>query len=358
MATAEGTKRFVERVGAAAHPAHFREVRDLRLSSIGLGTYLGGADAATDQRYEDAVVAAVERGCNVIDTAINYRFQRSERAIGKAVARIGADRRDELFLSTKAGFIPFNGRRPDDPAEYFKETYVDPGVATPADVVAGMHCMTPKYLEHELECSRANLGVAAIDLFYLHNPETQLGEVPREEFRRRVRAAFEMLEGKVQGGAIRLYGVATWHGFRRPPAAHDFVSLEDLVAVAREVAGDGHHFRAVQLPYNLAMPEAALEENQPLGGRATTLLRAAAELGVKVFSSASILQGQLAERIPAAVDLRFPELKTKALRALQFVRSTPGLAVALVGMSRAAHVEENLSLAKVAPADLSDVLHP
>lgn len=354
MATPEATARYVERAGA--HCAHFRDFGGLKLSSIGIGTYLGHHDAATDKRYEEAVVAAVERGCNVIDTAINYRFQRSERAIGKALARLGAERREELFISTKAGYLPFNGMRPDDPAEYFRETYLDTGVATPDDVVAGCHVMTPTYLAHELEASRANLGVATIDLFYLHNPEQQLAEIPREEFYRRVRAAFEMLEGKARDGVIRYYGTATWNGYRLPPNASDSLPLEDLVNLARQAGGDGHHFRAVQLPYNLSMPEAALAENQPVGGKATTLLRAAAEFGVKVFSSASILQGNLANRVPAALDHRFPELKSKAQKALQFVRSTPGLTAALVGMSQIAHVEENLALAKVAPADLSDVL--
>ena len=41
--------------------------------------------------------------------------------------------------------------------------------------------------------------------------------------------------------------------------------------------------------------------------------------------------------------------KGDAQRALQFTRSTPGIAVALVGMSQVRHVEENLALAAVPP---------
>ena len=37
-------------------------------------------------------------------------------------------------------------------------------------------------------------------------------------------------------------------------------------------------------------------------------------------------------------------------RSLQFVRSTPGVTTALVGMKRVPHVEENLKTAEVAPA--------
>ena len=64
-ATPEGTLRYAARFQGRAAPGHFREIPGgLVLSSIGIGTYLGEADAATDGAYTDAVVAAVESGCN------------------------------------------------------------------------------------------------------------------------------------------------------------------------------------------------------------------------------------------------------------------------------------------------------
>src|ERR1700676_1692560 len=81
-ATAESTKRYADRFNGVAAPGHFREVQPLALSSLGIGTYLGQPDDKTDAGYAASVVAAVENGINVIDTAINYRFQRSERSIG------------------------------------------------------------------------------------------------------------------------------------------------------------------------------------------------------------------------------------------------------------------------------------
>src|SRR5689334_8536587 len=82
-ATLEGTRRFAKRFTGKLAPEHFREEQGLLLSTIGIGTYLGEADAKTDEAYRAAVTHAVELGVNVIDTAINYRFQRSERSIGK-----------------------------------------------------------------------------------------------------------------------------------------------------------------------------------------------------------------------------------------------------------------------------------
>jgi aryl-alcohol dehydrogenase-like predicted oxidoreductase len=43
-------------------------------------------------------------------------------------------------------------------------------------------------------------------------------------------------------------------------------------------------------------------------------------------------------------------LNTDGQRALQFVRSTPGVTTALVGMKHIAHVDENLQTAKLPPA--------
>src|SRR5712691_6770068 len=102
-ATNEGTARYRKRFPDAAE-GHFRRQQRLWLSSIGIGTYLGDADERTDGAYTEAVVRAVELGANVIDTAANYRFQRSERAIGTALRDLTSVKtfaRDELIICTK-----------------------------------------------------------------------------------------------------------------------------------------------------------------------------------------------------------------------------------------------------------------
>src|SRR5258708_31310385 len=86
-------------------------------------------------------------------------------------------------------------------------------------MVAGCHARSPRFLDDQIERSRRNLGVDCIDVYYIHNPETQLGEVPRAEFLRRLRAAFEALENACDEGRIACYGTATWNGYRLPPHA-------------------------------------------------------------------------------------------------------------------------------------------
>jgi aryl-alcohol dehydrogenase-like predicted oxidoreductase len=331
---------------------HARTLDGLTVSSIGLGTYLGDEDDATDASYGQAIVDAVHLGCNLLDTAINYRAQRSERVIGQvlaALARAGAARREQLVLCTKGGYLPFEGVVPVDPAQYVRDTYVKTGILDPDDVVSGGHAMSPRYLEDQLGRSLRNLGVAHVDIYYVHNPETQLGHLTRKDFLTRVRLAFEMLERQVAAGRAGRYGVATWNGFRQRPDARDHLSLAQLVREAEAVAGKGHHFKVIQLPYNLAMPEAYAAATQVVGDERLTVLEAAERFGIAVMASASLLQGQLSRRLPQALADAFPGLDTSAQRALQFVRSTPGITSALVGMGTRDHVRENLAVARLPP---------
>ena len=347
--TAQYAKRFA---GLAAH-GHFREAQDLVVSSLGIGTYLGPPDGPTDKRYTAAVVAAVANGINVIDTAINYRFQRSERSIGAAMRELAQQGipREELVLCTKGGYLTPDGAMPADPNRYFFEEYIQRGVFRSKDIAAGSHCMTPRFLADQLLRSLRNLGVEWVDVYYLHNPETQLREISKPDFLERVRQAFAYFESAAQAGKIRYYGVATWNGFRQNAEARDAMQLREFVQAAREIAGDRHRFRFVQLPFNLAMTEALTLANQSIGGRHRSVMEAAGELGITLMASASLKQGQVARNLPPFVAAALG-LENDAERAVQFVRSSPGNTTALVGMSRVEHALANTRLVSVPPASV------
>lgn len=324
-ATPEGTMRYRDRF--ADRP--FREQQGLVLSSIGIGTYLGNADEATDTNYARAIVRAVQLGVNVIDSAANYRFQRSERSIGQALQTLANEHgiaREELVICTKGGYLPFDGSPPRNVREYVNETFVKPGIASFADIVGGSHCMTPAYLQSQLDQSLRNMKLECVDVYYIHNPESQLQYVSEAEFYDRLKLAFERLEQNRKDGKLRHYGVATWNGFRATPNSGGHHSLVRMVEMAREIGGEAHGFRFIQLPYNLAMSEATTVANETLDGRPVTVVEAANRLGVTVVASASLLQGRIE---PGA--------------AIQFVGATPGITTALIGMSRVEHVEENLA---------------
>jgi len=355
-ATLEGTKEYAEKFREHAAGGHYREAQGLLLSSVGIGTYLGQPNDSTDAGYAAALVTAVESGINVIDTAINYRLQRSERSVGtalKVLAHKGFTR-DEIVICTKAGYLTPDGAMPSDPNRYFFEEYIQKGVFTAKDIAAGCHCITPAYLQNQLARSTRNLGVDCIDVYYLHNAETQLTEIPKQDFLKRVKEAFVFLESAAARGQIQFYGMATWNGFRQAKSARDAMQLSELAAIAKEIAGDKHRFRFVQLPFNLAMTEALTLGNQNISGSEKTVMEAASELGITLVASASLLQGQVAQNLPVFVAEAFG-LDNDAERALQFARSAPGITTALVGMSRTAHVDANAKLVTVPPASLEQL---
>jgi aryl-alcohol dehydrogenase-like predicted oxidoreductase len=349
-ATVEGTQKFAEKFSNAAS-GHFRDAPGLTVSSIGIGTYLGNWDAETDENYAEAITKFVESGGNVIDTAANYRFQRSERNIGEALKKLQDKgfQREEIFICTKGGYLPFDGEPPRDVRSYFEENFVKTGIAEFEDLAGGSHCMTPKYLQSQLDQSLANMQIEGVDVFYIHNPEAQLSAVEKYTFEARLAKAFELLEENRTNKKIQFYGAASWNGFRVAPDAPGYHSLERMVNIAKQIAGANHGFRFVQMPFNLAMPEAFLFENQAVEGSAYSAIEAADKLGVSVMCSASILQGKLAANLPKHLNETLGNLKTDAQTSLQFVRSTPGVTTALIGMSSENHVEENMELVKIAP---------
>ena len=352
FANSEGTKKFTLRFPEAFQNGYFRKIDELFLSSIGLGTYLGEMDDATDQKSHQATVQCLKSGINVIDSAINYRGQRSERVIGRVVCDlIGQAKlaREELFLSTKGGFISFDTDFPGNPVDYLTENYFVPGILKEEDIIQGCHAMTPKYLDHQLEKSLQNLGVDTVDLYYIHNPETQLEEISEDEFYNRLTNAFELLEKKVSEGKIKMYGTATWNGYRISHDSKGYLSLKKVIDAAVRAGGTHHHFKAIQLPYNLGMPEALTNQNQTWEEDLVSAIEFAKRANLFVFTTASLLQGRLAQRMPDKIRSLFPECSSQAACALQFVRSTPGVTTALVGMKSLAHVSENLFLTQIPP---------
>jgi aryl-alcohol dehydrogenase-like predicted oxidoreductase len=342
-ATTAGTARFRERF-AHLDAGFFNRAVDLSLSSIGLGTYLGEPDAETDRAYGEAIRLAPTLGCNLLDSAINYRGQYSERVIGAALRDLvagGAIARDEVVVCTKGGYLSFDGP-PADARAWVQETFIDPGIIDWADIVA-YNVMQPRYIRHQIETSLRNLGLGTIDVYYLHNPESQLQGMPRAACLARIAACFEELERAVDDGQIGVYGVATWDAFRVEATAPSALPMEDLVQAARSAAGERHHFRVVQLPFNLGMPEAFVKPTQHVAQDRMPAFEAAARLGLTAIASGSLLQGRLSALPPDLAGM-FPGLASDAQRALQFVRSTPGVTAALVGMKTVAHVRDNLAL--------------
>jgi aryl-alcohol dehydrogenase-like predicted oxidoreductase len=347
-ASSSGSNRFRERFESSQIEHFYRPLGDgPMISSLGIGTYLGDCDDAEDARYVATATAALEAGVNLLDTAINYRCQRSERSIGEAVRTMisqGDIQRDEIVICTKGGYIPLDRTPPATKEGYrgfLDSEYFGPGIMLPQDVISSGHCLKPRYLADQIERSRRNLGLASIDVYYLHNPEQQLDVLDRATFRGVMSEAFSCMEQQVERGVIGCYGCATWNGFRVPPEARNHLSLEELVGLARDVGGKDHNFKVIQLPINLAMTEAVRAQTQKLGSDLVSLLDAAHRLGIAVVGSATLMQSQLTRSLPEQLQSSFPGFTTDARRAIAFAQSLP-ITAALVGMKSVLHLEQNL----------------
>jgi aryl-alcohol dehydrogenase-like predicted oxidoreductase len=347
MATADGTWAYRSEHQDFAR-TYFRRFGDCIVSSIGVGTYLGEPTDATDSAYRDAIELALESGINVVDTAINYRHQRSERVVGEALRAAAVDR-DAVLVATKGGFVPFDGQRPDQPGARIRERYLEADILDREDLARGQHAITPSFIDDQLDRSLRNTGLETIDLYYVHNPETQLKTRPLSAVYDQLEATFTRLEERVAAGDIRHYGVATWDAFRVQADADAALSLTEILARASRAADHAgvpeNHLQAIQLPFNVQMADAFSVAGNEAG---KTVLELAHEADIDVFSSASLMQGELATGLPAAVDTQL-DGETPAQRAINFARSAPGVTTALVGMASTEHVHENIDAGRFPP---------
>ncbi|MFZ0263489.1 MAG: aldo/keto reductase [Nitrososphaeraceae archaeon] len=354
-ATPEGTKNYVKNaVKNRGKPAdHFRVFDNLYLSSIGMGTYLGKPNKEDDQSMENAVYDSIKSGSvNVVDTAINYRAMRSEKSVGRALLRLindGIVTRDQVFVSTKNGYITNDGDYPEiDVMEYVQTMFISNGIMHADDISSGYNVLNPNYLKRCIDKSIANLHLATLDLVYVHNPfESWYEDVSREDFFQMLSKVFEAYEEYRTLNKIRYYGMATWTCFRVPPDSKEYLCLEDITKTAEKVGGLGKHgFRFIQLPYNLAYSEALLLKNQSVGTEKNlTILEAAEKLKIGVFTSIPLFQGRLLKtKIPD-----YGGLTDQVSKLLQIVRSSPSVIAPLVGQKEPNHVEQNLKITSVSP---------
>jgi aryl-alcohol dehydrogenase-like predicted oxidoreductase len=343
-ATSDGTSNFAKRQSNVAKN-YFKSFAGLSLSSVGIGTYLGNPDDTTDKLVIESTKKSVKSGINVIDTAINYRAQKAERSVGKAISELvesGDVKRDEIFISSKNGYITNDGDVNEEFWINIQNTLVKTGVIKSGDISSGYHCMTIPYLQDQLNRSLKNLGLDCIDLMYIHNAaEGQLQDVSKEEFMKNLKDVFEFYEKQRKNKVIRYYGMATWECFRVPKEHPQYLSLYDIVKISNEVGGADNGFKFIQLPYNMYLDQALTLKSQEIDASQYSILEAAIKLGIGVFASVPLMQAKL---LAPNVLPEFGGLTKPSHRAIQFVRSTPGIIAPLVGQKSQEHVQENLDI--------------
>lgn len=259
-ATPEGTRRGAESFEAGSRTLGRTE---LTVSPVGFGCYRVRVDAPLHRR---ALADALRAGCNLVDTSTNYGDGRSEQLVGLVLANLvqqGELRREHVVVVSKVGYV--QGRN--------QERMIARGRPYPEVVEYApdcWHCIHPQFVRDQLEESLDRLGLAELDVLLLHNPEYFLSDAAhrgvdpqeaRAAFDDRIRRAFVALEELVAAGKIGSYGVSS-NGFVDASDEPGHTSLRRMIEIAREVAGDAHHFAVAQLPMNLFELGAMLERRE------------------------------------------------------------------------------------------------
>lgn len=359
LATVDASAAYAQSFGRGCGAGHFSEFPGLglHLSSLGIGSFGGAADDATDAALAAIVARGIASGINVIDTAAHYRYGRSARAVGAGLRAAVAQgvAREQVFLVGKGGFLSFPQGRPDDFDAWFEREVVARGLGS-RDDLAGIHLLTPQHIAAQFEQQCEALGVAALDAFLVDQPEVHIAAIGKERLNRKLLPVFEWLEGRVREGRLGCYGIATFDGLRAETDAPVFQSLASLLGLAEKAAAGvgghaaAHHFRIVSLPFNEAMTEGFTRFSQTTGeGSVVSTLQAAHQLGIYVLGSHTLAKGRLAGQCSDAVRAALLALGSDVRRALQFARSTPGIGTALVGLSRAEHLDDLLAVAQLPP---------
>ena len=282
----------------------------IQVSEIGFGAWgIGGlvqdsrAYGPTDDKVsQQALMAAFEAGVTFFDTAALYGYGHSEELIGKTLRGV----RDQIVISTKAGYVNFNG----------------------------IQDFSPAYLRSSLEASLCRLKTDYVDVFQLHDPPIDLLESDDS-----IMTTLEKLRAE---GKIRVIGIST-----RAP-------MDSLVAVERL------GFKSVQVNFNL-VDQRAIE----LG-----LFTACRAYGVGIIARTPLCFGFLTGKYAADDDyaegdhrrrwkpqqielwaeacklfsagLTSEELQTNAQIALRYVLSFPEVSTTIPGMLTDEHVAENV----------------
>ena len=301
-ATAEATQIFADRM-RAQYPSFdisaYRSLTgtDLITSKIGYGAYRVHNQS---EEHAETLKAAIERGCNLIDTSSNYTDGGSETLIGHVLDDLvdeGKIQRGEIVIVSKVGYM--QGQNLGQAQER------EAGGNLWEEVVKYMegcwHCIHPDFLVDQWTRSTDRLGLETIDVYLLHNPEYFLSNAKkrasstppdaiRDAFYDRIYRAFVQMERFVIDGKIRYYGISS-NTFSLPTDDFDHVSLTRVYDTASRAAEAVHgnpstsHFRVLQLPYNLLEHGAFTEVNNEVSGENVTVLEAAKALEIGVLAN-------------------------------------------------------------------------
>ena len=284
----------------------------LQVSRLALGTMTWGRDT-DEHEARDQMLAFVEAGGTLVDTADVYAETRSEQIVGSLVAEVG---RDSVVIATKAVSRPGTQRR--------------------LDASRG-------HLLSALDASLRRLGVDHVDLWQLHawDPLTPLDET------------LGALDAAVASGKARYVGISNYSGWQTAKAA----AWQSAHAGSARLVSTQMEYSLVQRGIEPEVVPAAIDAGlgilpwSPLGrGVLTGKYRHGTPADSRGASShfASFVApflGDEARRVVDAVCTAAEGLAVAPLEvALAWVRDQPGVVAPIVGARTAAQLRGALTV--------------
>ncbi len=305
----------------------------LHVSRLALGTMTWGRDT-DEHEARDQMIAFVEAGGTLVDTAAGYGDGESERLVGALLADVVG--REEIVIATKAGISRRSGER-----------VVDTSRGTLLD---------------ELDASLDRLGTDHVDLWQVH---TWSDDAPLEE-------TLGALDHAVTSGRARYVGISNYAGWQSAQATTLQATTPGRAPVASHQVEYSLLDRAVEqevLPAARALGLGVLAWS-PLGrgvltGKYRNATPADSRAASPHFASfvARFLDAR-ARRIVDAVVTAADGLDATPLEvSLAWVRDRPGVTAPIVGARTAAQLRgaltaESLVLPDEIVAALDDVSAP
>jgi aryl-alcohol dehydrogenase-like predicted oxidoreductase len=291
----------------------------LRLSTIGLGSYLTIGMSIDDEEAKRCVARAIDLGVNWFDTANAYNHGRAEEVLGSCLS---AYSRDSFVLTTKV-WAPM-GKGPNDRG------------------------LSAKHVREQCQASLRRLKMDTIDLYLCHRPDPT---TPLEE-------TIRTMDDLARQGKIIYWGVSEWPaaliaetvglakemGCRPPAADEPRYSLlyrhpeEDLFPTTLRLGLGNVLFSA--LAHGMLTGKYAPGQPPPPGTRAAD---DAQNMVIKrmYWSEENLVRCQQLPKLAKAMGISAAQL------ALAWCLRHPAVTSCIIGASRASQIEENVKAAEV-----------
>lgn len=218
------------------------------LDKISFGTY---RTTFQNPIHKESLQYALDNQITHIDTSSNYMYGEAEILIGQCLEE---RKREDFTIVSKGGYIQGpNMKRVQEGWEVEDLVQYAPSC---------FHSISPMFLEDQINNSLKRLNTSYIDCYLLHNPEYYLmanlqANATNEEIdthqkimQERIKKAFEFLETQVEKGTIKSYGISS-NSFAKKENDYHFLEYKNLLNMAKEIAGENHGFKVIQLPFNM-----------------------------------------------------------------------------------------------------------